>query len=111
MQKCDLCGKRAATLTDRTVVNNGMVVYRFCKECYTSVLKSGLSAFEVMQRLHASQGRICANCGWTSEDFQVTFTFGCPDCYREMRELAEQAVISAQGRGSHKGKSPQTTEK
>lgn len=104
--KCELCGK-AAELTDKTVINNGLVEYRFCKSCYSAIAKSGASPFEYMQALNAKKGRECPVCGTKAVDFQKSFMFGCPDCYREMRELASSAASAAQSALRHVGKRPE----
>ena len=46
---CDFCGRREATLSDRTVINNGVVEYHFCKECYTALLRSGRTPYDAMR--------------------------------------------------------------
>ncbi len=104
---CDYCGIREATLSDRTVVNNGVAEYRFCKECYVSILRSGVSPFEAMQEKNARKGKECPSCGWTARDFARTFTFGCPDCYRNMREVALAAADATQASLRHTGSRPE----
>lgn len=97
---------RLATLTDKTVLNNGIIEYSFCEECYREILKSGHSAFEVMQEILARKGKECGVCGYTSADFRQSFMFGCPDCYREMREMAFNAAENSQQAVYHVGKTP-----
>lgn len=104
--KCELCKTREATLADTTVINNGVLVYHFCEECYASIRKAGLSAFEVMQEVNARKGKECPSCGTTAAYFRKTFMFGCPDCYRNMREVAVGAAKSAHQSAVHVGKRP-----
>ncbi len=107
MTVCDLCGRRAGTLTDRTVVNNGLVEFHFCESCFDEIRRSGLSTLEVMSRVAARLGKECPVCGRTAEDFARTFSFGCPECYENMRKVALSAVQAAQGAGArHIGKRP-----
>ena len=104
---CDLCGKRPGRLTDRTVVNNGVVEFHFCEECYDKIRRSGMTALEVMSQAAARLGKECPVCGFTTEDFARTFSFGCPECYEHMRKVAMPAAAAAQGAGSkHIGKVP-----
>ena len=104
---CDFCRKREGVLTDRTVVNNGMVEFHFCEECYADIRRSGHSAFEVMSRLAAREGKECPVCGTTTADFAASFMFGCPECYRNMQKPAVGAAEASQGGASvHVGKRP-----
>ena len=73
---CDLCGKRPGRLTDRTVVNNGVVEFHFCEECYDKIRRSGMTALEVMSQAAARLGKECPVCGFTAEDFARTFSSG-----------------------------------
>lgn len=101
---CDLCGKKTATLVDRTVVNNGIAEYRFCEDCYKAIMKSGRTAFDVMQEVLARKGKECPVCGTTAEDFRSSFMFGCPECYRNMRDIAVAAAEATQNASVHIGK-------
>ncbi len=108
MKNCDFCNVRPSTLTDKTVINNDIKEYHFCEECYKSILKSGLTAYEVMKKVEAERGRVCPVCGTTAEIFQKTFTFGCAECYRYMAEIAIAAAKSCQQYDVHLGKRPYT---
>lgn len=104
---CDLCRTREGTLTDRTVINNGVVEFHFCESCYAEIRRSGLSAFEVMRRVAEREGKECPVCGTTAGEFAGAFMFGCPECYRTMRETALAAAAAAQkGATVHVGKRP-----
>ena len=103
---CDLCHKRTATLCDRTLVNNGIAEYHFCADCYKAIMQAGRTAFDVMQEVHARKGKECPACGTTAEDFRTGFMFGCPECYRNMREVAVAAAEATQNSSTHVGKRP-----
>lgn len=104
---CDLCGQRSGVLTDRTVVNNGMVEFHFCEQCYAGIRRSGLTTVEVMSRVTARLGKECPVCGTAAEDFAKNFEFGCPECYVHMRKVALSAASAAQGgKVRHTGKRP-----
>lgn len=98
MQKiCDICKKRAAQLSDRIVVNNRTVEYFYCAECYQSVLKSGKIPCEEAQKRIDRRGKECPVCGHGVEEFRQTFLFGCAECYDNMREIALESALTAQG--------------
>ena len=103
---CDLCKNQPATLVDKTIINNGVVEYHFCKDCYKSILDTGMTAFQVMQEILARKGKECESCDTTAKDFSENFKFGCADCYRDMREIAQSAIYSCQGSVQHTGKVP-----
>lgn len=105
-KKCDLCGAREGTLSDRITVNNQTLEYTFCEVCYKTILKSGLSPHQVMAEKLAKLGKECPVCGWTAENFRDTFLMGCPECYEHMRGIALDAALRSQGADVHTGKSP-----
>lgn len=98
MQKiCDVCGKCEASLFDRVVENGRTVEYAYCKACYTGLLKSGKVPREVARERISRIGKECRVCSCTQEQFEKSMLFGCPDCYREMRGVASEAVRRYQG--------------
>lgn len=42
-------------------------------------------------------GKECDVCGYTQEKFKQTFLFGCPECYEQMRDIAIDSALKAQG--------------
>ncbi|MCM1305951.1 MAG: hypothetical protein NC037_03225 [Bacteroides sp.] len=98
MQKiCDICHSRAAERFDRVVENGSAVEYAYCEACYNRAVKSGVLPQEEARRSIARLGKECPVCGYTAEEFTDTLLFGCPDCYRYMREVATDAVERTQG--------------
>ena len=103
--RCDLCRKKETTLVDKTVLNNGVVEFHFCEDCYKAIMRSGISPYVVMCEVEAKKGKECPACGTTMRDFASAFMFGCPECYRNMREIAVAAAEATQGKNAvHVGK-------
>lgn len=99
MQKiCDICGTHAATRAERSVENGIAKEYAYCEACYSRAVKSGIPPREEADRRAARIGKECPACGCTAEEFSRTSLFGCPDCYRHMRDVAREAVLHMQGR-------------
>lgn len=98
MQKtCDICRRKAAELFDRVTENGRTVEYAYCQACYTSLLKDGKSPSEEAKKRIARIGKECDVCGYTQEKFKQTFLFGCPECYEQMRDIAIDSALKAQG--------------
>ncbi len=98
MQKtCDICGDKEATLFESVIVDNNPVEYAYCRECYQNALKSGKSPCEEAKYSLSRRGKECRVCGYTVEDFESNFLFGCPDCYAQMRGIALEKASKAQG--------------
>jgi len=94
---CDICGKREATLRDRIVESGTAFEFAYCEPCYNSALKSGKSPADEAKFRLSRRGRECPDCGMTIEEERKTLLFGCPDCYRNMRDAAMQEVLRTQG--------------
>ncbi len=101
---CDLCGKREATLFERTVKDNKKKQYAFCENCYKASLKSHLNPVEQVEQKRAKIGKECETCGCTISQFEDKFLFGCADCYSSMREFALKKANEAQDSVYHVGK-------
>lgn len=95
-KKCDICGKRIATLADRVVENGWSKEYAYCEACYTHALKCGAIPSEEAAKRLARRGKECEDCGCTVESFNESLMFGCAQCYRDMRGIAADAVRSVQ---------------
>ena len=94
---CDICGVREATLFESVVVDNNPVEYAYCQSCYERALKSGKSPHEEADFRLSRRTKECKYCGYTVEDFQKSFLFGCPNCYSQMRKIALEGASKAQG--------------
>ena len=94
---CDICGDRVATLFESVVIDNNPVEYGYCQECYENALKCGKSPHEEADYRLSRRTKECKRCGYTVEDFEKHFLFGCADCYSQMRKIALDAASKAQG--------------
>lgn len=94
---CDICGDRAATLFESVVVDNNPVEYAYCRDCYETALKCGKSPHEEADYRLSRRTKECKDCGYTVEDFEKNFLFGCANCYSRMRKIALDAASKAQG--------------
>lgn len=94
---CDICGDRVATLFESVVIDNNPVEYGYCQECYENALKCGKSPHEEADYRLSRRTKECKRCGYTVEDFEKNFLFGCADCYSQMRKIALDAASKAQG--------------
>jgi len=102
--KCEYCGKQEGTLVYKKFSGNFYAQFYFCESCYAKIMKAGIDPFLAMLEIEEVRGKVCNRCGCTVDEFKETLLFGCPDCYLEMRELAENAVSSVQRASRHKGK-------
>ena len=94
---CDICGVREATLFESVVVDNNPVEYAYCQSCYENALKCGKSPHEEADYRLSRRTKECKYCGYTVEDFEKNFLFGCANCYSQMRKIALDAASKAQG--------------
>lgn len=92
LRLCDICNKREATLVDRVVINNAAKEYCYCEQCYAAAIARGERPHEVAAQRLARRGLECEDCGCSRESFLNEYYFGCPNCYRNMRPVAEDAI-------------------
>lgn len=94
---CDICGDREATLFESVIIDNNPVEYGYCRECYENALKCGKNPHEEANFRLSRRDKECKICGYTVEDFEKNFLFGCANCYSQMRKIALDAASKAQG--------------
>lgn len=94
---CDICGDREATLFESVIIDNNPVEYGYCRECYENALKCGKNPHEEANYRLSRRDKECKFCGYTVEDFDKNFLFGCANCYSQMRKIALEAASKAQG--------------
>ena len=94
---CDICGDREATLFESVIIDNNPVEYGYCRECYEKALKCGKNPHEEANYRLSRRDKECKICGYTVEDFEKNFLFGCANCYSQMRKIAIDAASKAQG--------------
>lgn len=94
---CDICGDREATLFESVIIDNNPVEYGYCRECYENALKCGKNPHEEANFRLSRRDKECKFCGYTVEDFEKNFLFGCANCYSQMRKIAIAAASKAHG--------------
>lgn len=94
---CDICGDREETLFESVIIDNNPVEYGYCRECYENALKCGKNPHEEANYRLSRRDKECKICGYTVEDFEKNFLFGCANCYSQMRKIALDAASKAQG--------------
>lgn len=102
--KCCRCGQNEGTLEYKKHSGAMSVRYVFCEECYKQITKSGLDPYEVMLDYEKTKGKVCESCGTTLEEVKKSLLFGCPDCYKYMKEFSLNIVFSVQNANQHIGK-------
>lgn len=94
---CDICQDRVATLFESVVECGGAREYAYCEGCYTSALKRGVTPHDEAAYRLSRIGLECKSCGCNAESFNESFLLGCSDCYTNMRDVAIEGAIRAQG--------------
>ncbi len=94
---CDICGEREATLFESIRESGKGVEYAYCECCYSQAMKSGIKAQDEARYRLSRRGLECKKCGCTIESFNEKYLFGCADCYDNMRQVALDSALKAQG--------------
>lgn len=116
---CDMCGIRPATHFFKKSINGVKTEKCLCDHC-ASVVNQG-DLFEAVfgsgfypamfgfqsQPVGQTRMRVCPHCGTTERDVLENYRFGCSECYRTFRDIAEQYVSRLGGKVYHA--KPQTT--
>ncbi len=119
--KCNICGKREASVHLTEVVNDNVTKLHLCEDCAKSKsdemqthfgladLLSGLVDFGPEVREESFRGgrpAKCSVCGMTYSDFQSAGRFGCGKCYETFSENLSVLLRKIHGSDRHMGKSP-----
>ncbi len=119
--KCNICGKREATVHLTEVVNENVTKLHLCEECAKSKtnemqehfgladLLSGLVDFgpEISEGpFQKDTGTKCSSCGMTYHDFQNVGRLGCGKCYETFSENLSVLLRKIHGSDRHMGKTP-----
>jgi len=104
LRLCNYCNKNEGTIEDSAIKDGVKVNFVFCESCYKSILLSNITIQSAMEEKLSRIGKVCQSCGTTIEEFDKTMLFGCPDCYKYMREEAYKAAYKYQGSIMHIGK-------
>jgi len=119
--KCNICGKREATVHLTEVVNDNVTKLHLCEVCAKSKsdemqthfgladLLSGLVDFGPEVREESFRGGStakCSACGMTYSDFQRVGRLGCGKCYEVFSENLSVLLRKIHGSDRHMGKTP-----
>lgn len=119
--KCNICGKREASVHLTEVVNDNVTKLHLCEVCAKSKsdemqthfgladLLSGLVDFgpEVREdSFDGAGGAKCSVCGMTYSDFQRVGRLGCGKCYETFSGNLSALLKKIHGADRHMGKSP-----
>ena len=115
---CQKCGKRAATVHYKQIINGAVSEEYLCSEC-ASAHGSGLhfsmekSADELFGNLFSGTsvfsgigGAVCSLCGSTARDISVSGKVGCAKCYEIFRNDLKKRVTRIHGNVHHVGRAP-----
>jgi len=118
--RCEICGKRPATMHFTEIVNKKMVTLNLCNECAAEkgielqkhkAFGLGDLVAELIDGTVKDDttkiGRVgCPECGYDFSDFRNIGRFGCPECYRSFETQLYPLLRHIHGRTQHTGKTP-----
>ncbi len=119
--KCDICGRREATVHLTEVINDEVTKLHLCEQCAKEKSEEMHSHFGLTDLLAGlmdmgpaiPEGRIkeeidvkCPGCGSTYFDFQKTGRLGCGKCYETFEKNLSELLRKIHGADKHVGKMP-----
>ncbi|MBU0682686.1 MAG: UvrB/UvrC motif-containing protein [Candidatus Omnitrophica bacterium] len=124
--RCNICGRREATVHLTEVVNEKVTKLHLCEECAKAKSDEMQSHFGLAELLSGlvdfnpsvSDGQLkknlttkCPVCGMTYYDFQNTGRLGCGTCYETFSDKLSELLKKIHGADRHTGKVPYRTAK
>ncbi len=123
MVKCNVCGKKEATVKIVKVINGEQTVTHLCEECAKSHqdlnfspvsfnLSSLLTDFfgaeskNSMPKIYNSSALSCSKCGLTWNGFKSRSRLGCDECYNAFRKQLLPLIRRLHGTVEHQGQIP-----
>jgi protein arginine kinase activator len=121
MMKCDICGKKKATVHLTELVDNQVSELHICEDCAREKsvqmeqqfgladLLAGLSDFgkPAAEKPSAAQQVLqCTECGTTYQEFKKHGRLGCSECYRSFAAQLGSLLKKIHGASRHTGKAP-----
>lgn len=113
-RKCDLCGKRVATLRVRQVDKGGAADIEICAECarergFTEAGQIKTSVAEILADIKQSVAEgdsaiVCPGCGMSFAEFKRRGRLGCARCYPAFEEKLRPLIRRVQGAVQHVGR-------
>ncbi len=119
--KCEVCGKREATVHLTEVINDKVTKLHLCEQCAKAKSEEMQSHFGLTDLLSGLMdlgqavpgGKIkegvrveCPVCGMTYHDFQKTGRLGCGKCYETFSGNLSDLLRKIHGSDRHVGKMP-----
>ena len=111
--KCEVC-EEAATVHLTQIIDNHIQKVDLCEKCAKEkgvTDPSGFSLADLLAKpqiftesLH--QNLVCDNCGFSPADFKRLGQLGCPDCYRNFRDIIDPILSNMHMGTEHRGKIP-----
>ncbi|MFP4026917.1 MAG: UvrB/UvrC motif-containing protein [Candidatus Brocadiia bacterium] len=114
-KKCDICGRREATIHLTDFVDGQPVERDLCEECYAE--QDGVppvSSSQIFQQLvgalapelEEATNKKCPECGISYLEFRQTLRFGCPNDYEFFSEQLDDLLKQLHGATRHVGRLP-----
>jgi len=116
--RCDICGKKKATVHLTEIVDEQMTEMHLCEDCAREKsvqmeqqfgladLLAGLSDFGKQLKTEEKAKLRCGHCGISYDDFKKFGRLGCSECYPTFRDSLTVLLKKIHGSNHHLGKSP-----
>ncbi len=118
--KCEICGKKKATVHLTELVDEQMSELHICEDCAREKsvqmeqqfgladLLAGLADFgkPMPEKAAPQQVLQCAHCATTYQEFKKHGRLGCSECYRSFQAQLGSLLKKIHGASKHSGKSP-----
>ena len=120
---CDLCCQTEASIHIEEVINHNKKSINLCESCAAKKnvkLSTENSAWfsDTIQNISLPKiieleenqrcPLVCKNCRLTLEEFRKTGRLGCPECYKEFRNVLREILPAIHFGSRHKGRAPAT---
>lgn len=114
--KCEICGKKEATVHLTEIVNDQMTKLNLCEDCARekgtqmeehfglSELLSGLTDMGTAVEPEVAITTKCQNCGLTYQNFRKIGRLGCSECYETFKKELSPLLKRIHGADRHIGK-------
>ena len=116
--KCNICGKKKATVHLTEIIDEQVTEMHICEDCAKEKsvqmeqqfgladLLAGLSDFGKPTQQEKKAKLECANCSTSYEDFRKFGRLGCSECYEAFRAHLATLLKKIHGSNRHLGKIP-----
>lgn len=117
-RKCDLCGRREASLRVRQVEKGGAADLQICAECArdrgfaeTGQIKAGVGEILASFKQNVAESdetAVCPECGLSFAEFKRKGRLGCACCYPAFDSQLRPLIRRIQGAVRHVGRAAKT---